>query len=79
MKIWQVQRNRVDSGNLGGGFASDSSAAPAFISQQVEKSTVENCKLVPFWISSAPGVSDNISLIQALCYWFGYFPSKAKG
>lgn len=52
MKIWQVQRNRVGRGNLGGGFAADGSTTPAFISQQVEESTVGKCKLVPFWISS---------------------------
>lgn len=46
MKIWQVQRDRVECGNLGEGFATESSTAPAFISQQVEESTVEKCKLV---------------------------------
>lgn len=47
MKIWQVQRNRFECGNLGGGFAADSSTAPAFISQQVEESTVEKMQTTP--------------------------------
>lgn len=65
MKIWQVQRNRVECGSLGEGFAADSSTAPAFISQQVEESTVEKCKLVLrvlFWISSSGQVFQTIYL-----------------
>lgn len=79
MKIWQVQRNRVECGNLGGGFAADSSAAPAFISQQVEESTVEKCKLVSFRISSTPGVSDILfRYIPGIMLLIWIFPFKSQ-